>query len=93
MGIFEDRSIILDDNIANVEDWLTPGEAINIFISAGYQLEFKEEYHYLTCADNVISMDLRKITNPDSSKLPENYFYKMILFNFENEDFTKAVFE
>lgn len=47
MGIFEDRSIVLDENIVNVKEWLTPEEALTIFISAGYQLELKEEYQYI----------------------------------------------
>ncbi|EAD6807831.1 hypothetical protein HUG21_001464 [Listeria monocytogenes] len=51
MGIFEERSIVLDENIVNVKEWLTPEEAIAIFISTGYQLEFKE------------SKNLRKLIN------------------------------
>ncbi|HAB8811271.1 TPA_asm: hypothetical protein GYS95_13690 [Listeria monocytogenes] len=90
MGIFEDRSIVLDENIVNVKEWLTPEEAITIFISAGYQLELKEEYQYIKDSMSISSMEL-------SSDF-ENYIhhedsYILTQLNLKNEDFAKAVLE
>ncbi|MBF2671078.1 hypothetical protein [Listeria seeligeri] len=93
MGIFENRSIVLDDNITNVEDWLTPEEAIHIFISAGYKLDLKDEYRHLIRTDDVISMYLRKITNSDSSELLGSYLYRMAQDNSRKRGFTQLVLD
>lgn len=57
MGIFENRSIILEDSILNVEDWLTPEEAINIFI---YTLPPKFQTPKMRLSEEIIKIETEK---------------------------------
>lgn len=56
MGIFENRSIILEDSITNVEDWLTPEEAINIF----YTLNPKFQTPKMRLSEEIIKIETEK---------------------------------
>ncbi|MBC1634312.1 hypothetical protein HB948_12775 [Listeria welshimeri] len=90
MGIFEDRSIVLDENIVNVKEWLTPEEAITIFISAGYQLELKEEYQYI---NNSMSISSRELSSDSENYINHDDSYILTQLNLKNVDFAKAVLE
>ncbi|WP_267665968.1 hypothetical protein, partial [Listeria innocua] len=70
MGIFENRSIILDDNITNVEDWLTPEEAIDIFSQAGYTLTPKFQTPKMKLSEKIIKIETEKgYTQEEAAKL------------------------
>ncbi|MGC9340805.1 hypothetical protein [Listeria ivanovii] len=60
MGIFENRSIILDDSIVNVEDWLTPGEAIDIFAQTGYALTPQFQTPKMRLSEEIIKIETEK---------------------------------
>ncbi|EAC4247898.1 hypothetical protein MO163_001935 [Listeria monocytogenes] len=60
MGLFENRSIILEDSIVNVEDWLTPGEAIDIFAQTGYTLTPQFQTPKMRLSEEIIKIEIEK---------------------------------